>query len=163
MSMSTFRKHVGNGRRLAVSVIASSLFAASAVAGDEVDEEFVCLGASKEKCDQMNENIGLFSKAREAFDRGREIGDMTEARGYAMQLVDRGDRHGGKLMKYIYWEVSNGAHKNLVEAHGWVSGDIAAGRTKYHTMPLAVILRRLESHMTPEQLQEASRLEQAKN
>jgi hypothetical protein len=121
------------------------------------DEAFVCMEESQEKCDYENKNMELFIKARDAFDRGRETGDLKEARDTAMELINRGDaKHGKGLMIYIYVQVGLGVHKNLVEAYRWVASDIAAGTT-YPRVNLNGVLEKLTARMTPEQLAEAKK------
>jgi len=121
------------------------------------EDAFVCMEESQEICDQKNKNMELFIKGRDAFDRGREMGDMTEARGYALELIARNDqRHGQALMKFIYLQLGQGVHKNLVEAYRWVAADLAAG-TEYKRLDLERILDQLSKRMTPEQIGEAKR------
>jgi hypothetical protein len=118
-------------------------------------DAFVCMEESQEKCDYENKNMELFIKGRDAFDRGREIGDLSEAHGYAAELIARKDvRHGQALMKFIYLQVGQGVHKNLVEGYRWVASDLAAGTT-YKRLDLQQILDQLAARMTPEQLAEA--------
>ena len=119
------------------------------------DDAFVCMDESQEKCDRENQNIDLFIKGRDAFDRGRESGDLSEARRYAAELMARQDfKHGKALMKFVYVQASMGVHKNLVEAYRWVAEDLAAG-TKYQRLDLQWVLEKLAARMTPEQLSEA--------
>lgn len=121
------------------------------------DDSFVCMEESQEKCDWENKNLDLFIKGRDAFDRGRESGNLGEARSYALQLIERKDaKHGHALMKYIYLQVMQGAHKDLVEAYGWVQKDIQAGET-YKRLNLETVRERLAARMTPEQLAEAKK------
>jgi hypothetical protein len=119
------------------------------------EDAFVCMEETQEKCDDENRNIGLFIQGRDAFDRGRESGDLGEARRIARELVDRKDeRHGKALMKFVYVQVSLGVHKNFVEAYRWVEADIAAGES-YKRLDLAWVRDKLAARMTPEQLAEA--------
>lgn len=121
------------------------------------DDAFVCMEESQEKCDYENKNMELFIKARDAFDRGREVGDLKEARDTAMELINRGDaKHGKGLMIYILLQLSQGTHKNLVEAYRWVASDIAAGMT-YPRIKLERTLEQITARMTPEQLAEAKK------
>jgi hypothetical protein len=116
------------------------------------DDAFVCKEATQEKCDWENQNLELFMKGRDAFDRGREIGNLTEARNVALELIGRKDeKHGKVLMKYIYMQLGQGAHKDLVEAYGWVQSDLRAG-TSYKRLDLERISNLLKARMTPEQL-----------
>ncbi len=121
------------------------------------DDAFVCMEESQKECDDKNRNLGLYIKAHDAFDRGREIGDLNEARSMALQLIAQNDaRHGKTLMKYIYMQVSMGVHKNYVEAYRWISADMAAG-TKYNRMNLQAMRDKLAKYMTPEQIAEAQK------
>lgn len=127
------------------------LFAAPAGAAEDA---FVCMEETQEKCDQENRNMALFIEGRDAFDRGREIGDLTEARRIARELIDRQDaQHGKALMKFIYVQVSLGVHKDLVEAYRWIDADLAAGQS-YKRLDLKWVQEKLAEKMTPEQLAE---------
>lgn len=147
-------------RNLLASFIARALILACALSAGALyaaGDAFVCMEESQEKCDYENQNIDLFIKGRDAFDRGREVGDLTEAHGYAMALIERKDlKHGGALMKFIYLQVGLGVHKNLVQGYRWVASDMAAGR-KYPRLDLQRILDQLTARMTPEQLAEAKK------
>lgn len=136
----------------ATAVIFGALAASPAAAEDDA---FVCMEETQEKCDDENRNIGLFIQGRDAFDRGRESGDLGEARRIARELVDRKDtRHGKALMKFVYVQVSLGVHKNFVEAYRWIDEDIAAGAS-YKRLDLGWVRDKLAARMTPEQLAEA--------
>ncbi len=138
---------------LAAAAVAVGVFATAPAAAE--DDAFVCMEETQEKCDDENRNIGLFIQGRDAFDRGREIGDLGEARRIARELVDRKDaRHGKALMKFVYVQVSLGVHKNFVEAYRWIEEDIAAGES-YKRLDLAWVRDKLAARMTPEQLAEA--------
>ena len=138
-------------------VAVATAFAQPATDTIAADDAFVCMEESQEICDQKNKNMALFIKGRDAFDRGREIGDLREARGYALELIANNDiQHGKALMKFIYVQVGQGVHKNLVEAYRWVAADIASG-TDYRRLNLARILDQLTARMTPEELSEAKR------
>ena len=130
------------------------LFSAPAGAAEDA---FVCMEETQEKCDQENRNMALFIEGRDAFDRGREIGDFREAHDIAAELFARQDlSHGKGLMKFIYLQLGQGAHKNLVEAYRWVAADIAAGMT-YPRLDLERVLAQVAARMTPEQLAKARR------
>jgi hypothetical protein len=119
------------------------------------DDAFVCMEDTQEKCDYENKNLDLFIKGRDAYDRGRETGDLSEARNIALELIQRKDtKHGNALMKFIYVQVGQGVHKNYVEAYRWVQADIAAGAT-YERLNLQKVRDSLAEKMTPEQLAEA--------
>jgi len=119
------------------------------------EDAFVCMEETQEKCDNENRNMALFIEGRDAYERGRETGDLGEARKYALELIERNDtRHGKALMKYIYMQVAQGIHKDPVEAYRWVAADIAAGAT-YERLNLERVRDQLAAKMTPEQLAEA--------
>jgi hypothetical protein len=140
---------------LAAAVAIAAALAPAPAAG--ADDAFVCLEDTQEKCDWENKNLELFVKAHDAFDRGREKGDLTEARNYALELISRKDeRHGKAIMKYVYMQVGMGVHRNYVEAYRWLSSDLASG-AKYARLDLERTRDRLAAKMTPEQLAEARR------
>ncbi len=148
------------GSPLVIALLAAAFgvsvgfFAATAGAAEDA---FVCMEETQEKCDQQNRNMALFIEGRDAFDRGRESGDLTEARRLALELIDRQDeQHGKALMKFIYVQVSLGVHKNLVEAYRWIDADLAAGQS-YKRLDLKWVQQKLAEKMTPEQLAEAKR------
>jgi hypothetical protein len=148
------RSHAGIRRLAAVVVLACGV---SAVPVHAADDAFVCMEESQEKCDYENKNMELFIKGRDAFDRGREIGDLSEAHEYAAELIARNDlRHGKALMKFIYLQFGQGVHKDLVQAYRWVAADLAAGIT-YSRLPLERVLEQLAARMTPEQLDQAKK------
>lgn len=154
MIQTWLRSHPGIRALAAVVVLACGL---SAVLVGAADDAFVCMEESQEKCDYENKNMELFIKGRDAFDRGREIGDLSEAHNYAAELIARNDlRHGQALMKFIYLQFAQGVHKDLAQAYRWVAADLAAGTT-YKRLDLQRILDQLAARMTPEQLDEAKR------
>lgn len=147
------------GKTLAGWLIAAGVLGAagtlSTSAAHAEEGGFVCMEETQEKCDHENRNIDLFIRGRDAFDQGRESGDLGEARRMALELMERKDqRHGKALMKFIYLQVSLGVHRNFVEAYRWIESDIAAG-TKYARLDLGWVRDKLAARMTPEQLAEA--------
>jgi hypothetical protein len=149
------------GFALAIALLAGAaggLCAASASAAEDAAEDaFVCMEETQEKCDYENRNMELFIQGRDAFDRGRETGDLGEAHRIARELIDRKDeKHGKALMKFVYVQVSLGVHKNFVEAYRWIDADIAAGQS-YRRLDLNWVRDKLAAKMTPEQLAEARR------
>jgi len=151
MKPSFRNRHVG--RRLVAVVALACGLSAGPVQAEE--SAFVCMEESQEKCDYENKNMELFIKGTDAFDRGREIGDLTEAHGYAAELIARDDlRHGKALMKHIYMQFGLGVHKDLVQAYRWVAADVAAGTT-YKRLDPQRILDQLTARMSPEQLSAA--------
>ncbi len=140
--------------RLAAALLASAVACGPALAAADA---FVCMEEKQETCDQKNQNLDTYIKAHDAFDRGREKGDLSEARELALKLIANNDaRHGKTLMKYIYMQVGMGTHKNYVEAYRWLNADLAAG-TKYSRMDLERTRERLAKLMTPEQIAEANK------
>lgn len=139
--------------RIAAALLASAVACGPALAADA----FVCMEETQQKCDEKNQNLATYIKAHDAFDRGREAGDLSEARALALKLIENNDaRHGKTLMKYIYMQVGMGTHKNYVEAYRWLNADLAAG-TKYSRMDLERTRDRLAKLMTPEQIAEANK------
>ena len=99
----------------------------------------------------------LFIKGRDAFDTGRESGDLTQARGYAAELMARKDfQHGKGLMKFIYLQFAQGTHKDLVQAYRWVAADVAAG-VEYKRLDLNRVLEQIAARMTPQQRAEVGK------
>lgn len=142
----------GAGR---LALAAALIFNLSCTPVHAEDEAFVCMEETQEKCDHENKNLELFIKGRDAFDRGRDTGDLREAHDYAAELMARKDeKHGKALMKFIYLQVGLGVHKNLVEAYRWVAADLAGG-VDYRRLNLERVLEQLAARMTPEQLAEA--------
>ncbi len=141
------------------ALVAAALLVVSAVAPPSAaaDDAFVCMEETQEKCDAENRNMALFIQGRDAFDRGRETGDLGEARRIARELVDRKDeRHGKALLKFIYVQVSLGVHKDFVEAYRWIEADMSAGES-YKRLDLGWVRDKLAARMTPEQLAEAKK------
>ncbi len=140
-------------RIVAVAVLAGVLTAGPVRA--EEGDAFVCMEESQEKCDYENKNLELYIKGTDAFDRGRAIGDLTEARAYAAELIARKDlRHGKALMKHVYMQFGQGVHQDMVQAYRWVAADAAAG-VEYKRLNLQWVLGQMEKRMTPEQLAQA--------
>lgn len=146
--------------RLRPALLAAALAAAGCIGATAVhaaEDAFVCMEESQEKCDYENRNMALFIQGRDAFDRGRESGDLREAHDIAAELMARKDfKHGKALMKYIYLQFGQGVHKDLVQAYRWVAADAAAGVT-YPRLDLGRVLDQMAARMTPEQLAEARR------
>jgi len=144
--------------QLAVRLLAAGVAFAvtlSCAWATSADDAFVCMEETQEKCDYENTNLGLFIKGRDAYVRGRETGDLSEARNIALELLSRKDaKHGKVLMKYIYMQIGQGVHKNVVESYHWIASDLAAG-TSYGRLDLERLRDLLVARMTPEQLVEA--------
>ncbi len=140
--------------RITAALLACAVACGPALAAGDA---FVCMEEKQETCDQKNQNLALYIKAHDAFDRGREAGDLSEARSLALKLIANDDaRHGKTLLKYIYMQVGMGTHKNYVEAYRWINADLASG-TKYSRLDLERTRDRLAKLMTPEQIAEANK------
>lgn len=141
----------------ALLAICAALDVGLASAETEKKDAFVCMEETQEQCDYKNKNMQLFVQGREAFDRGRESGDLSEARKIARELIARKDvRHGNALLKFVYVQAVQGVHKNLVEAYRWAAADLTAG-AEYKRLNLEWVLEQLAAKMTPEQLAEAKK------
>ena len=81
------------------------------------EEGFVCPLENEKECAFENENLSLFIKGRDAYDRGRETGNLSEAREIGYQLAARKNKNGRVLLKMIYMEIRMGGHKNYVQAY----------------------------------------------
>src|SRR5215470_5982222 len=106
MKMSDSKKRAATV--LIVGSVALTGGVARAPAAAEKDA-FVCMEETQEKCDYENKNLDLFIKGRDAYERGRENGDLSEAHNLALELIERKDiQHGKALMKFIYVQVGQG-------------------------------------------------------
>ncbi len=115
------------------------------------EEGFVCPLENEKECAFENENLSLFIKGRDAYDRGREIGDLSEAREIGYQLASRKNKNGRVLLKMIYMEVRMGGHKNYVQAYDWVEEAMQRNES-YARLDFQSVLDSLKKRMTPEQL-----------
>ena len=115
------------------------------------EESFVCPLENEKECAFENENLSLFIKGRDAYDRGREIGDLSEAREIGYQLAARKNKNGRVLLKMIYMEIRMGGHKNYVQAYDWVEEAMQRNES-YARLDFQTVLDSLKKRMTPEQL-----------
>ena len=115
------------------------------------EEGFVCPLENEKECAFENENLSLFIKGRDAYDRGREIGDLSEAREIGYQLAARKNKNGRVLLKMIYMEIRMGGHKNYVQAYDWVEEAMQRNES-YARLDFQTVLDSLKKRMTPEQL-----------
>ncbi len=121
------------------------------------EDAFVCMEESQEICDQKNKNLDTYIRAHDAYDRGRETGDLSEAYKLARELISNDDaKHGKSIIRQVYIQAALGTHKNYVEAYRWVAQDIAAG-VSYKALRMDKILESIAEKMTPEQLAEAKK------
>ncbi len=151
--MKTTRNRIAAAWLATSVVLGGGLACAPALAEDA----FVCMEETQEICDQKNKNLATFIKAHEAYDRGRETGDLSEAYKLAKELVANDDaKHGKGILRQIYIQAALGTHKNYVQAYRWVAEDVAAGTT-YKQLRMDKILESIAQKMTPEQLAEAKK------
>ena len=151
--MKTTRNRIAAAWLATSVVLGGGLACAPALAEDA----FVCMEETQEICDQKNKNLATFIKAHDAYDRGRETGDLSEAYKLAKELVANDDaKHGKGILRQIYIQAALGTHKNYVQAYRWVAEDVAAGTT-YKQLKMDKILESIAQKMTPEQLAEAKK------
>ena len=115
------------------------------------EEGFVCPLENEKECAFENENLSLFIKGRDAYDRGRETGNLSEAREIGYQLAARKNKNGRVLLKMIYMEIRMGGHKNYVQAYDWVEEAMQRNES-YARLDFQTVLDSLKKRMTPEQL-----------
>ncbi len=149
-----------NPTRTVLHAFVSGLILSAAVghlpARAEDEEAFKCMSDDEKECAFENESMALFIKGRDAYDKGREAGDLSEARKIAQELVQRKNKYGKRMMKMIYMQLATGTHKNFVEAYRWLQEGIANDE-KYLRLDLNRVLNQLSARMTPEQLAEAQK------
>ena len=134
------------------TLAALALVAASATVNlSHAQEGFVCPLEDEKECAYENESLSLFIKGRDAYDHGREIGDLSEAREIGYRLVERNKKNGKALLKMIYMEIRMGGHKNYVQAYDWVQEAIKRNES-YARLDFQTVLDALKKRMTPEQL-----------
>ncbi len=115
------------------------------------EDGFVCPLEDEKECAYENESLSLFIKGRDAYDHGREIGDLSEAREIGYQLAARKNKNGRILLKMIYMEIRMGGHKNYVQAYDWVNEAMQRNES-YARLDFQSVLDSLKKRMTPEQL-----------
>ena len=115
------------------------------------EDGFVCPLEDEKECAYENESLSLFIKGRDAYDHGREIGDLSQAREIGYQLAARKNKNGRILLKMIYMEIRMGGHKNYVQAYDWVNEAMQRNES-YARLDFQSVLDSLKKRMTPEQL-----------
>ena len=103
--------------------------------------------------EDKGERMALYAKGREAYDSARTSGDFSEALALSRQLAGQGDRNGERLLKMVYLQLGWGAHRDYVQAYGWLSEGIAGGADY-----LVRWRQILAEKMTSEQLAEAKKM-----
>lgn len=122
-----------------------------ALAPAYAQEAVVCPYEDEKECAYENESLSLFIKGRDAYDHGREIGDLSQARDIGYQLAARKNKNGRVLLKMIYMEIRMGGHKNYVQAYDWVQEAMQRNES-YARLDFQTVLESLKKRMTPEQL-----------
>ena len=149
-----------NATRSLLHALVSGLMLTAAVghlpARAEDEDSFKCISEDEKECAFENESMALFIKGRDAYDKGRETGDLSQARTIAQELVQRKNKYGKRMMKMIYMQLATGTHKNFVEAYRWLQEGIANDE-KYSRLDLNLVINQLSAKMTPEQLAEAQK------
>ncbi|MCE2859442.1 MAG: hypothetical protein ACK5AJ_04455 [bacterium] len=149
-----------NATRSLLHALVSGLMLTAAVghlpARAEDEDSFKCISEDEKECAFENESMALFIKGRDAYDKGRETGDLSQARTIAQELVQRKNKYGKRMMKMIYMQLATGTHKNFVEAYRWLQEGIAKDE-KYSRLDLNRVIDQLSAKMTPEQLAEAQK------
>jgi len=149
-----------NATRSLLHALVSGLMLTAAVghlpARAEDEDSFKCISEDEKECAFENESMALFIKGRDAYDKGRETGDLSQARTIAQELVQRKNKYGKRMMKMIYMQLATGTHKNFVEAYRWLQEGIANDE-KYSRLDLNRVINQLSAKMTPEQLAEAQK------
>lgn len=111
----------------------------------ESEDEAACIA-------DRDERVAIYAKGRDAYDNARTSGDFSEALILSRQLASKGDKNGERLLKMVHLQLGWGAHKNFIQAYGWLSEGIAGGGDYLlHWRNL------LAEKMTPEQLAEAKK------
>ena len=95
---------------------------------------------------EAGDPMAMYMIGREAYAAGRESGDLSEALAWARKARDAGYRGGRMLLKMVYVQMGEGAHRDYVQAWRWLDSAIAAG-DEY----LEPWIARLEKKMSDEQ------------
>lgn len=127
---------------------------AGQAASDTAPGEECAPGAESVPClAAQGDRHAMYMMGRDAYERGRESGDMALALEWARNAASTGDRSGKKLLKMVYLQVGEGVHKDFVQAYVWLTAAIAEGNDY-----LVVWRDRLIAKMTPDQLDQAKKL-----
>lgn len=148
-----------NSTRSTLHALISGLILSAAISHAPVraeEDSLLCPSGDEKQCAFENESLSLFIKGTDAYDKGRETGDLSEARRIARELIERKNKYGKRMMKQVYVQLALGVHKNYVEAHRWLQEAIA-NEEKYPRLDIKRLLDQLSEKMTPEQLAEANK------
>jgi hypothetical protein len=101
----------------------------------------------------MDNRMAVYVRGRNAYDTARTSRDFSEALALSRQLAAQGDKNGERLLKMVYLQLGWGAHRDYVQAYGWLSEGIAGGADY-----LVRWRQLLAEKMTSEQLAEAKKM-----
>lgn len=101
----------------------------------------------------MANRMAVYVQGRNAYDNARTSGDFSEVLALSRQLVAKGDKNGERLLKMVYLQLGWGAHRDYVQAYGWLSEGIAGGADY-----LVRWRQILAEKMTSDQLAEAKKM-----
>lgn len=101
----------------------------------------------------MDDRMAGYVKARNAYDNARTSGDFSETLVLSRGLAAQGDKNGERLLKMVYLQLGWGAHRDYVQAYGWLSEGIAGGADY-----LVRWRQILTEKMTADQLAEAKKM-----
>ena len=104
---------------------------------------------------QQGDPLAMYVMGRDAYEKGRESGDMTAALDWALKIIQAGNKNGERLLKMVYLQLSWGTHRDLVQAYVWLSQGIANGGDY-----LVTLRKNLTEKMSAEQLAQARKLAQ---
>jgi hypothetical protein len=112
-----------------------------------------CASSDEAACKaEKDERMAIYAAGRNAYENARTSGDFTEAYKLARKLALIGDKNGERLLKMVYMQLGWGAHKDLVQAYGWLSEGVADG-IDY----VPVWRNKLTEKMSPDQLAAAKK------
>ena len=104
---------------------------------------------------EKRDPMAMYMMGRRAYDAGRKSGDLTEALVWAFKVVKVNQRIGNQMLKMLYLQMGGGVHRDFVQAYLWISEAIASDEKYGYLVPWR---KRLAAKMSPEQLEQATRL-----
>jgi len=116
------------------------------------EDGYVCVSGDLQACAYESDSLSIYIKGRDAYDKGREVGDLSQAREIAYQLLARNNNKNGRvLLKMIYMEIRMGGHKNNLQAYAWVKEAIGRGES-YSRLDFDTVLNSIRKRMTENEL-----------
>ncbi|MBC8008337.1 MAG: hypothetical protein H7X76_09855 [Prolixibacteraceae bacterium] len=113
---------------LAMSFMFAIVFAAGGISPSTAAEPLCSPEEESAACQaDMANRMALYVKGRDAYDTARTSGNFSEALALSRQLAAKGDKNGERLLKMVYLQLGWGAHRDYVQAYGWLSEGIAGG------------------------------------